>query len=321
MASLIRIFAAWILCAIAANAAAQGYPAKPVRVVVGFSPGGPADQMARLASQKLTEALGQPFVIDFKDGASGIIAASFVAKSAADGYTLMIMTASHTTNPSTQRSLPYDSLKDLAYVSPIAFGDNALVVNPKLPVNSIKDLIALAKAQPGKLNFGSTGPGSSVHLGGELFKLMTGVDMVHVPFKGGSPAILAVISGTTDMVFLPLPITLPQINAGKVRALGVASPKRSKFLPSAPTLDESGLQKFEVTANYGVIVPGAMPRPIIAQLSGTMERILNSADVIKILSDMQLTAWWLTPEQFTGWVREEIEKWAVVTKAIKYDPQ
>ncbi len=321
MKSLISTCSFLLLGAFASLAFAQAYPAKPVRIVVGFSPGGPVDVLTRVVGQRLTEILGQPFIIEFKEGAADVIGTTFLTRAAPDGHTLVVLSASHTTNPSTRRSLPFDSLKDLSYISPIAYGDNTLVVNPKLPIHSIKDLVTYAKANPGKLNFGSTGIGSSVHLGGELFKLMAGVDMVHVPYKGGSPAILAVVSGSTDLVFLPLPLTGTHINAGNVRILGVASLKRSRFLPNVPTLDESGLPKFEVTVTYGLAAPAATPRPIITRLNDAMKEILNRPDVIKTLTEMQLTPWYMTPDQFTTWIREDIDKWAGVTKAIKFQPE
>jgi len=321
MKLLTRICSVLLMGACAGSALAQAYPTKPVRIVIGFSPGGAIDALTRVISQRLAESLGQPFVHEYKEGAAGTIGSTFLTRSAPDGYTLMVLSGSHMINPSTRRSLPYDTIKDFAYVSPIAYGDATLVVNPKLPINSVKDLIAYAKANPGKLNFGSTGIGSSVHLGGELFKIMTGVNMVHVPYKGGSPAILAVIAGSTDLVFLPLPVTGPHIKSGGVRVLGVASLKRSPFLPDVVTLDEAGLPKFEVTIAYGITAPAGTPRPIIARLNAEMKDILNRADVIKTLNGMQLSPWYMNPDEFTTWVRNDIEKWAGVAKAINFQPE
>ena len=302
-------------------ASAQNYPGKPVRIIVAFSAGGAVDLVARMAGRKLTEALGQPFVVDYKLGANGMIGAEHVVKSPADGYTLLVFSSGHTINPSTQKSMTYDTLKDLAAVSPICRGDIILIASPKLQVNNLKELIALAKARPGKLNYASSGIGGSVHLGGELLKLEAGIDMVHVPYKGAAPALLDVVAGTADLAFVGAPPAVPLIKAGKVRLIAVASRKRAASFPDTLTVEESGFPRFEVSSGYGFLAAASTPPAIISRLNGVMERILGTAEIRQDLNKQGLEPWWSTPEQLQAWLREEVEKWQVVTRAIKYQPE
>ena len=299
---------------------AQTFPAKPVYIIVAFSAGGAVDLIGRVAGQKLTEALGQPFVVDYKLGANGIIGGEYVAKSAPDGYTLLVFSSGHIINPSTQKSMPYDTLS-LAAVSPIARGDIVLIANAKLQANNLKELIALAKAQPGKLTYASSGIGGSVHLGGELLKLMAGIDIVHIPYKGAAPGLQDIVAGTVDMGFVGVPPAVPLVKAGKVRMIAVASLKRSSSFPDTLTVEESGFSKFEVTSGYWFVAAAATPQAAISRLNGALEKILASAEIKQSFNGMGLDPWWSTPSQLQTWLREEVEKWQKVTRAIKYQPE
>ena len=302
------------------TSAALAYPTKPVRFISPFPPGGPTDLLARPVGAKLQEALGQPFVIDFKSGASGTIGADHVAKSAADGYTLLVITASFNTAPSAQSSLPYDTLRDFTGVSPLARGHVVLIANPRIPASNLKALVALAKAQPGKLNYASSGAGGTVHLGMELFKLAAGINMLHVPYKGVGPAQQDVIGGYVDLMFIGVSPSIGQIKAGKVRALAVASPQRSAALPDTPTIAEMGYAKFEIASNYGIVAPAATPRAVVSRLNGALEKILAHADIKKAYAAFGVDPWWEPAEKFTTWIGEDVARWAAVAKAIDYRP-
>ena len=287
----------WMVLALFCSAAgAQNFPAKLVRVIVPFPPGGPVDLTARPVAQRLTEVLGQPFVVDYKPGAAGVIGSEHVVKSPADGYTLLVFSSGHTINPSTQKSLPYDTLKDFAAVSPISRSDIVLVTNPKLPVNNLKELIALAKARPGKLNYASSGTGGPLHMSAELLKVVTGIDMVHVPYKGAAPALQDVVAGTADLAFVAASAAVPLIKAGRIRLIAVASLKRAASFPDTPTVEESGYPRFEVISSAGFLAPAATPRPIVNRLSGIMEKILATAEIRQDLNKIGLEPWWSTPE-------------------------
>lgn len=298
----------------------QVYPVRPVRLIVAFAPGGPIDLLARPVSQRLTESLGQSFVIDFRTGGNGIIGTEHVAKAAPDGHTLLIFSSGHTINPSTQRSLPYDTLKDFAAVSPIARSEFVLIVNPKLPVNTVQELVALAKSRPGALNFSSSGTGGALHLSGEFLKLAAGIQMTHIPYKGAAPALLEVIAGNADLAFVAAPPAIPQIRAGKVRVIGVASARRWSYLPDVPTIDEQGYPGFEVTAGYGLVAPSGTPGFILSKLNDAMERILSSPEFPPMLAKMGLDPWYLKPDKLQAWLSSDVQKWQRVTKAIKYEP-
>ncbi len=298
---------------------AQGsYPNKPIKMVIAFAPGGPVDLTVRPVGQKLGEVLGQPVIMDYKVGGTATIGTDYVAKSPADGYTLLIAASPHTINPSTQKSLPYDTLRDFTGVSPIGRSDIVLVSNPKLPVNNVQELIALAKAKPGKLNFASSGTGGPLHLGGELLKMVAGIDMVHIPYKGGGPALQDVVAGTADIAFVAAPPAVAQIKAGKVKLLAIASLKRTEAFPDTPTVEEAGFPKFEITAAYGIVVPAGTPAATISRLNGALEKTLATAEIRQAFNRMGLAPWWMTAEQYTDWIREDIERWAAVAKAIKY---
>ncbi len=305
---------------VATGVSAQPWPAKPVRLISPFAPGGPTDLLGRPAGARLQEAFGQPFIIDYKAGASGIIGADHVAKSPADGYTLLLTTGSFTTAPSAQHSLPYDTLKDFTGVSPLARGHSLLVVNPRIPARDLKALVALAKAHPGKLNYASSGAGGVVHLGMEQFKLAAGIQMLHVPYKGVGPALQDVIGGYVDLMFIGASPSVAQIKAGRVRALAVASPQRSAAFPDTPTVAELGYPQFEINSSYGVMAAAAVPRAIVSRLNAALEKVLAHADIKKSYAAFGVDPWWDTPERFTAWIAGDIARWAGVAKAIHYQP-
>ena len=311
----------FVLLIIAAHAGAQSYPVKPIKLIIPFAAGGPQDAPLRPAALKLGEMLGQPVVIDYKPGAAATIGADYVAKSAPDGYTLLGAAGSFTAAAVTVKNLPYDPVKDFAAISPVGVSPIVLVVNPKMPATSVKELIAYAKSRPGKLNFGSNGTGASMHLAMELFKMMSGTDMVHIPYKGAGPALLDVVAGACDLMFVAAPIAVPQVNAGKVRLLGVATLQRSVLLPNSPTLVEGGIPKFEAVSMVGILAPAATPRAIVNRLNSSLEKILAMPDIKELFAANGLEPWWKTPEQFATWIREDVERWAAVTKAIKYQPE
>jgi tripartite-type tricarboxylate transporter receptor subunit TctC len=301
---------------IALGAFAQSYPSRPIRLVVPFPAGGTTDILAREAAQKLTEALGQAVVVDNRPGAAGNIGSDLVAKSAPDGYTLLMGTVgTHAINPSLYSKMPYDHVKDFAPVVLVAGVPNVLVVNPTLPVNSVADLIKLAKDKPGQINFASSGSGTSIHLSGELFKTMAGVDMTHVPYKGSSPALTDLIGGQVQIMFDNLPSALPQIKGGRLRAIAVTSLKRAPVLPDIPTINESGLPGFEASSWFGVLAPAGTPAAIVARINTEVNKWLQSADAREKLLGQGAEAAGGSPEQFANHIRAESAKWAKVVKA------
>jgi len=305
-----------LFACIAIGASAQAYPTRPIRLVVPFPAAGTTDILARAAAQKLTEAFGQAVVVDNRPGAGGNIGSDLVAKSAPDGYTLLMGTVgTHAINPSLYSKMPYDHIKDFVPVVLVAGVPNVLVVNPALPVNSVADLIKLAKDKPGTINFASSGSGTSIHLSGELFKTMAGVDMMHVPYKGSSPALTDLIGGQVQIMFDNLPSSLPQIKGGKLRAVAVTSMKRAPALPDVPTINESGLPGFEASSWFGILAPAGTPAPIVARINAEINKWLQSADAREKLLGQGAEAAGGTPEQFAGYIRSETEKWAKVVKA------
>jgi tripartite-type tricarboxylate transporter receptor subunit TctC len=317
---MIRILQRVALIAVAAVAAAsvsaQTYPTKPIRLVVPFPPGGTTDLLAREVGQRLTLSFGQSVVIDNRPGAGGNIGSDLVAKSAPDGYTLLMGTVgTQAINPSLYARLPYDPVKDFAPVILVARVPNVLEVTPTLPVNSVNDLIKLAKEKPGQINFASSGNGTSIHLSGELFKAMAGVDMTHVPYKGSAAAITDLISGQVQVMFDNLPSSLPQIKAGKLRAIAVTSGQRAPALPNVPTIAESGLPGFEATSWFGILAPAGTPPAIISRINAEVNQWLQSpAAKEKLLAEGAIAAG-DSPEAFAAYIHSETEKWARVVKA------
>lgn len=307
-----RTTAALLAAALALPAYAQTYPTKPVRMIIAVPPGGPADTLSRLVAPKLTEALGQTFVLDNRPGANGNIAYELAAKSVPDGYTLVAVAAGVAINPSLYREVKYDPIKDFAPLSLGITVPNILVVHPSVPVKSVKELIAHAKAQAGKLPFASAGNGTSGHLALELFKSSAGIDVIHVPYKGGGPALAEVIAGQVQALFSIALTAIPQVQAGKVRALAITSGKRSAVAPNLPTVAESGIPGFEVQGWFGWLAPAGTPRPIVTRLNTEIVRILKDPAMhdrlVGLGSDPEPT----TPEQFGAFIRSERDKWAAV---------
>ena len=297
-------------------ATAQAYPTKPIRIIVPFPPGGATDILARAVGLELTKALGQPVPIENHGGAGGNIGADMVAKSAPDGYTLVMATVgTHAINMSLYSKMPYDTVKDFAPVTLVASVPNVLVVHPSVPVKTVTDLIELAKAKPGQINFASSGNGTSIHLSGELFKTMAGVSMVHVPYKGSAPAVADLLGGQVQLMFDNMPSSLPHIKAGKLRAIAVTSAKRSPALPDLPTIAEAGLPGYEASSWFGVLAPAGTPREIITRLNQTIVASLRTPAMNERLSSQGAEPVGNTPEQFASFIQAEIAKWAKVIKA------
>jgi len=308
--------AAAALCAAALPAFAQSWPAKPVRIVVPYLPGGPVDVSARLLAPKLQEALGQPFLVENKPGAGGNIGADFVAKSAPDGYTIgMGAIATHAINPALMANVPYDPIRDFTHLALVVQVPNVLVVNPDLPAKSVRELVDLAKERPGKLDFASGSTGSTGHLAGELFKQMTGTYMVHIPYKGAPPAVADLLAGRVHLMFDNLASALPNVKAGRLRALAVTTLKRSNALPGLPTLDEAGLKGFDMTTWWGVMGPAKLPPDVAQRLSTEILKALASADVKERLRAMGMEGSPVrTPEQFSAFVAAEAKLYARLVK-------
>jgi tripartite-type tricarboxylate transporter receptor subunit TctC len=298
-----------------APANAQSYPNKPVRVVVPYPPGGPTDIVARVLFQQVSEATGQQFLVDNRAGAGGNIGAEIVAKSPADGYTLLIGTTAHAINMSLFKNLSYDVQKDFAPVSLLTQGPLVLVAHPQFPANSIKEVIELAKSKSGGLNFASSGNGQSTHLSAELFNTMAGIKMSHVPYKGSAPALTDVMSGQVDVMFDTTLSAMPFVKAGKLKALGLTSPVRSPAAPDVPTIAESGLPGYEVFAWNGVFVPAGTPKAIIQQLNDQIHKAMLLPQVKDKFSAQGFAASWNSPENFGVFVKNEVDKWSRTVKA------
>lgn len=299
---------------LASSAVAQIYPGKPIRVIDAYPPGGTTDVVARIIGQKFLESQGQPWVIDSRPGAQGIIGTEIAARAPADGYSLLMYTASHAIHPSVYQKLPYDLLKDFAPVTLTTITTNILVVNPTVPAKSVKELITLAKARPGQLSYASAGIGSTNHVAMELFKSMAGVSMTHIPYKGSAQAVPEVISGQIECIIVPIPIGLPHIKSGKLRALAVSTAKRSVLMPDIPTIAEAGVPGYEATNASGVLAPIATPRDIVNKLNSEIVRILNLSDVRERLISLGAEPVGNSPQQFGEFIRAEIPKWARVVR-------
>jgi tripartite-type tricarboxylate transporter receptor subunit TctC len=298
----------------AATTLAQSYPNKAVRMVVPFPAGGSTDMVGRTVAQKLSEMWGQPVVVDNRAGGGTVIGTDVVAKAAPDGYTLLVTPAPFSINPSLLAKLPYNALADFAPITLINTTPLVLVVNPGVPARSVKELIALAKARPGQLNFGSSGTGGSNHLAGELFNAMAGVKVVHIPYKGNAPALIDLVGGHVDLVFNGLTSALPLIKGGKLRALAVTSMQRSAALPDAPTMDEAALKGFVAVAWNGLGAPANTPRDVITKINADVIRIVSSPELKERLKAEGSDPVGNTPEQYAAFLRDEIAKWAKVIK-------
>ncbi len=314
---LVRVLlvAAMALPAVANAQAATAYPSKPIRLVVPFPAGGSLDVVARAIGQKLTEAWGQPVVIDNRPGAGGNIGADLVAKSAPDGYTILEGALStHAVNVSLYAKMPYDPVKDFAPITLVAVTPNVLVLNTSFPVNTVPELLAYARTNPGKLSFGSGSNGSAGHLAGELFKTEAGVDMVHIPYKGGAPALQALLAGDTQLMFDNLANSAAQIKAGKLKALAVTTAKRSALMPELPTLSETGLPGFDIYTWWGFMAPAGTPKAIVAKLNTEVKRILASPEMKAFFAQQGAEPAADTPEEFAALIKSEIDKYARIVK-------
>jgi len=310
---------AWLLLALTVlpvgATLAQTYPTKPVRFVVGFPPGGGTDIMARLLAAKLPEFLGQPIVVENRPGAASNIATEHVVRSAPDGYTILVATATMVMNSSFYKKLPFDVLRDLAPVSIFSDSPNVLAVRASLAAKDVGEVVALARAKPGVLNYSSAGTGTTQHMTGELFKLRTGTDIVHVPFKGTGPSLTTLIAGDVDMTFANIPAILPHVRAGRLRALAVAGDKRSDLMPEVPTMKEAGVDGVEVTIWYGVLAPAATPRDIVDTLAAAVIKAARSPDIRSRLLEQGAEPIGNTPEEFARQLREEVARWNKVVAA------
>jgi tripartite-type tricarboxylate transporter receptor subunit TctC len=308
------------LCA-SAMLHAQTWPAHPVKIVVPFAAGGPADNYARFLAQRLQETLGQPFVIDDKPGAGSVIGTDIVAKSPPDGYTLLLMSNTHTVNETLLTNKPFVLMRDFTAVAPINYSDLVLVAHPSLKANTIQELIALAKANPGKLNYASSGPGTPYHMAGELFKSMAGVYLVHIPYRGSSGARTDVMGGQVDLMFDAVTTMAEAAKMGKVKALATTGLQRSSVLPDVPTVNESGVPGYEATIWLGLLAPKGTPKAIVDKLNDAVSKITSQPDVKRQWGQQGATPMVMTPAEFDKYIQADIVKWAKVIKAanIKVD--
>jgi tripartite-type tricarboxylate transporter receptor subunit TctC len=301
-------------------AIAQKYPSRPVRIVVGFAPGGATDIAARAVAQKLTERMGGSFIVDNRPGASGNIAADIVAKSVPDGYTMLMANATIAI-PSLYAKLPFDVTRDLAPLSLVAIGPSVLAVHPSLPVRDVKGLIALARARPNELSFGSGGVGNSTHLAMELFTHMAGIRMVHVPYKGGGPSVVGLVTGEVQVVFTSVPSALTHIRTGKMRALGVSISRRSKALPDVPSIAEAGLPGYYAASWYGLLLPAGVPGEIVNSVAQAVSIVMQEPDIQDKMLKQGFEPIGSNPEEFAKFVRDEMPRWAEIVKIAGIKPQ
>ena len=302
------------MAAATGDATAQAWPTKPVKLVVPYPPGGPTDIVARVIGQRLQAQTGQPFLVENRSGAGGNTGAEAVARSAPDGYTLLVATTAHAINPSLFKTLSYSFSRDFAPISQLTSGPLVVVVHPALPVKSIGELIALAKADPGKLNFASSGNGQSTHLSAELFNATAGTQIKHIPYKGSAPALADTMAGQTQLMFDTMLSAMPQVRAGKLRALAVTSARRSPAAPEIPTVAESGLPGYEAIAWNGLLAPTGTPREVLARISAELRTAIEQPEVRERFEAQGFAAAWNTPEAFAAFINAEIEKWGRVVK-------
>src|SRR5437870_2462705 len=309
---LLRQIAGLVLavCAAADVRAQAAYPAKPVKIVVPYSAGGPADIYARFIGDRLQKTLAQPFVIENRPGAGAIIGTEVVAKSSPDGYTLLMMSNTHTVNESLFTKKPYNLMRDLAPISPINYSELLLVVHPSVPANNLKELIALAKSKPGALNYASSGPGTPYHMAGELFKAMAGVDIVHVPYKGSSGARTDILGGQVQMMFDAITTMAPNVRAGKLKALGTSGLSRSTVLPEVPTVAEAGVPGYEAVIWLGFMAPKGTPATVVERLNREITRAANAPAMREAWATQGAVPMSMSAEEFGRFLRDDIEKWA-----------
>jgi tripartite-type tricarboxylate transporter receptor subunit TctC len=310
----LRAIASLVLLGVYPALAAEAYPVRPIRHIVGFAPGGSTDLVARIMAGKLTEALGQQVIVDNRPGAGGSIAASMVAKAAPDGYTTYHAGITMAINPALRKDLPYHPLRDFTPISLVAKLPTVLMVNASAPPKTVKEFVAHARANPGKLNYASSGAGAAPHLAMELFKKMAGIQLTHVPYKGSAPALNDLMAGNVYCMFDNLPAALSQIKAGRVRALAVGTLQRSNQIPDVPTIAESGYPDFEVTVWYGMFAPAGLPKPVLTKLNSNVQAILRMPDVQKRFEELSAVPSPMTPEQFSAFLKSEVARWATVIR-------
>ena len=298
----------------AAHAQAQQYPTKPIRIVAPFPAGGTADFLARLLAEKLNQKWGQPVVVDNRSGAGGIIGTDIVAKAARDGYTLLMSAIGHAANPTLYQKLPYDTLKDFAPIVLVADVPLVVVVNPKVNVNSVKDLLTLARSKPGSLNFAAGGVGASSHWAGELFRSAGKIEWNTIQYKGGGPSLLAVLSGEAHLMFSPMPSSISMIKAGRLKAIAITSPKRASQMPEVPTIAEAGLPNYEFQGWYGLLAPAGVPQPILAKLNRDANAALEDPAARTAMSNSGAELMGGSMEEFSQFLRREVKKYAAVAK-------
>jgi tripartite-type tricarboxylate transporter receptor subunit TctC len=304
----------------ASPAAADDYPSRPIRLIIPFPPGGSNDVVGRIVANQLGQKLGQSVFVDNRAGAGGVVGTDVAAKAAPDGYTLLIISIAHAVDPFIYKE-PYDPIKDFAPVAILATGTNVLTVNPNVPVHSVKELVDLAKSKPGFLNYASAGIGSFQNLSGELFKLLAGVDIVHVPYKGGGPSMLAVMAGEAQVMFSSIVQTVPNIQAGRLQALATGGAKRSPILPDLPTIAEGGVPDYVASDWWGILVPAGTPAPIVDKLHAAIEEVLRSEDTKKNLDQQGATPLYKSTAEFAAYIKEEMTKWGPVVQKAGMKPE
>jgi tripartite-type tricarboxylate transporter receptor subunit TctC len=295
---------------------AEGYPARPIRIIVPFGPGGPADVAARLLGSALQESFGQPFVVENRTGAGGVIGTQEAAKSPPDGYTLLMMSNTQTANESLVPTRKYELMRDLAPIAPVNYSDLVIVVHPSVPAKTLQEFIALAKSRPGKLNYASSGQGTPYHMAGELFKTMAGIDLVHVPYRNSGEARSGVIGGQVQMMIDAVPAMAPNIGEKQVRALATTGKARSSVLPDVPTVIEAGVPGYEATIWLGLMAPAGTPKPIIDKLNAAVNAVVKRPDIVKLWNEQGAVPMAMTPEEFDKFLRNDIVKWAEVVKTF-----
>jgi len=312
---MVRLIAL-VLCSIFVSAAGaqEAYPSRPVKFILPFPPGGGTDILGRVIAEQLSANLGQPVVTENRGGAGGNVGAEAAAHSAPDGYTIVLVAPSLAISKTLYSKLNYDPVKDFAPISLVATVPNVMITNPAVEAKNLQEFIELARSRPGAMNYGSGGAGTSNHLAGELFNIVTGTKLVHVPYKGVNLAMQGVLAGEIQLVFIGIPAALPHIKAGKLRALALVAPQRSPALPEVPTVAEAGLKDFEVTTWYGILAPAGTPRPIVSRLNAELVKIMHTPDVKESLASMATDPLTSTPEEFAAYLKQEIAKWGDVVR-------
>lgn len=320
MSSVVRVLATVLIAAGAAHAGAAEYPERPIRFIVPHTAGGGNDILARVIAPRLSDVLGQPIVVDNRGGAGAMIGTALAAKAAPDGYTLLLADAPHGANPALHSKMPYDTLRDFTAVSLVSLTPSILIVHPSIPVSSVGELIALAKASPGKLNYGTAGVGSSIYLTMALFINRTGIDAFHVSYKSGAPALIDLIAGQTQMQFVNVSPALQHVKAGRIKPLGVTSLKRVATLPQVPTIADSGLPGFEDQQWQGVVGPAGMPRATVLKVNAAISRVLNEPEIRERLAGMSAEAVPSSPERLAEFIKTQVDRWSkVITPGMRID--